>query len=130
MEKVNLVVEFERRFERAAFIDVFGSRGYWESHDCELNRNTLYLYQCNLDWSDRWFGKSPKVRPMTDEEVDRVFWREIQWAKQATNTKTEIELLEPDGDGPPCFSCGKQMTLAPSEIVYECECGYWCYSSS
>jgi len=29
-----------------------------------------------------------------------------------------------------CFSCGEQMTLAPSEIVYECECGYWCYSSS
>lgn len=73
MEKVNLVVEFERRFERAAFIDVFGSRDYWESNYSEINRNTLYLSQCNRDWAKSWFGKSPKVRPMTDEEVDLVF---------------------------------------------------------
>lgn len=93
MEKVNLAVKFERIFERAAFIDVFGSRDYWESHYSETNRNTLYLYQCNQDWAKSWFGKSEKVRPMTDEEVDRVFWQEIQWAKQETNTNEGVAEL-------------------------------------
>lgn len=71
MEKVNLVVEFER----AAFLEVFVPRDHWKSHDSEPNRNTLYLYQCSLEWACQWFGKIPnkKVRPMTDEDVDRIF---------------------------------------------------------
>ena len=29
-----------------------------------------------------------------------------------------------------CFACGGKMTLAHNEIAYECDCGYWCHSSS
>lgn len=91
MEKVNLVVEFERRFEREAIIDVFYLRNKWESHHRE-KRAHLYLYQCSLEWACQWFGKIPnkQVRPMTDEEVDRIFWQEIQWAKQEANTNEGV----------------------------------------
>lgn len=92
MEKVNVAVEFERRFEREELIDVFYLRNKWESHHRELNGYTLYLYQCSLEWAFQWFGKIPnkKVRPMTYEEVDRIFWQEIQWTKQKTNTNEGV----------------------------------------
>jgi len=81
--------------KRAAFIEVFWAKGRWEHHDCDLNRNTLFLYQCDFDWANSWFGTIPnkKVRVMTGEEVDLIFWQEIQLAKQRTNTNEGVAEL-------------------------------------
>lgn len=54
---------------------------------------------------------------------------EDAWASCSDFYPKEPELVE-EKDGPTCFSCGGSMSLAPSEIIYECECGYWYYSSS
>jgi len=48
---------------------------------------------------------------------------------KSANYESEIERLNSGDNSVTCFSCGGEMTLAPSEIIYECECGYWCYSS-
>jgi hypothetical protein len=95
MEKANIFVKFERRYERAELIYVFYLRSKWESHDYERNGNGLYLFQCDLDWANRWFGTIPNknVRRMTDEESERIFWQEIQWAKQKTNTNEGVAEL-------------------------------------
>jgi hypothetical protein len=99
MEKINIFVKFERRYERAVLIDVFYLRSKWEGHDSERNGNGLYLYHCDLDWANSWFGTIPNknVRRMTDEEVENIFWQEIQWAKQKTNTNEGVAELADAG---------------------------------
>lgn len=67
-----------------------------------------------------------RVWSYSDEE----FLDYLEWANGLIQkSKNKSGTISDSCDGPKC-SCGKKMELAPSEIVYECECGYWCYSSS
>lgn len=77
--KINILVKFERVFERIAFLDTFGSKGLWESHDVkggglpkeDWSPLPLYIYKCDKEWAESFFGSIPSknVREMTPDEV-------------------------------------------------------------
>lgn len=104
------------------FVGKFGRDESWVFEDNVEPSETVYNESgyLDVDTADIDFARSKHPIQngaiyFADEDVQEFFN-----GKQPDNPN----------EGAICFSCGGIMSDSPSGVILECECGYWCYSSS